>query len=291
MKSPFSARLGAYLVVFGLLCDLVIARVDRLQYAYREPLVPLPVAMLLAYGLVLFIRPSIAQLWEHDDLFDRATRRGFIARASGPWEATPGDISGRISSRLRRHVPPDPYCLKLSTVGLLYALPLAILVAAFMLGEGYGRSWRASHIFGLRVYVAGPSGMAQPWVERSYEKLVVKVTSEPDWFMGNKQIPDAEGRRIRRMPERFWRGRLSAIYHWRWYLNSKTMTQVEIQHALKQALSQRRVRFVYLDVDHAAPFLVAVEAIEAVKQAPDTRVVLVTEDDQLERCVINQRVL
>lgn len=280
MKFPFSARLGAYLAVFGVLCELIISRLERHDYPYREPFVSLSIVMLVAYGVTLFIRPSVAQFWERDDLFERATRRGFIARASGPWEAASGDSVTRIFSRLRRQVPPEHYCLRLSTLGLLLANALFILVATIMLGEAYARSWRASRIVGLRVYVAGPSGMMLPGLERGQERLLVKVTSEPEWFMDSKRIPEEEGRRIRRMPARFWRGRLRTIDHWKWYLNSKPMTQQNLQQTLREELGRRRVRFVYLNVDHSAPFHITVEAIEAVKQAPDTRVVLVTDGDR-----------
>ncbi|MBZ5542729.1 MAG: hypothetical protein LAO07_03505, partial [Acidobacteriia bacterium] len=138
------------------------------------------IALLIAYGVALFIRPSVAQFWERDDLFERATRRGFIASASGTWEAAPGDSFTRISSRLRRQVPPKLYCLRLSTLALFLVYLLIILVTTFMLAEGYGRSWRANRMMGLRVYVAGPSGMMLPDLERGQERLLVKVTSEPE---------------------------------------------------------------------------------------------------------------
>lgn len=276
MKLLFSARLGAYLAVFGVLGELVISWEERADHSYREPFVHFPIAMPVAYGILLLLRHWMAQFWERDDLFKRATQPAIISSASVRLEAGLGDALRRFSPRVRRHLPPNRYCLKLPALGLLYTYVLIIPFAALMLSEGYISSWRASQIVGLRAYVAGPSGWVQPWAEPAYEKLIVKVTFQPEWFLGSKRITEAEANRIWRKPVRSERCEVKVASRLRWYLNSKPMAMAALQRALKETLSQRRVRVVYLDVDHDAPFQVAVEAIEAAQQTPDTKVVLVT---------------
>ncbi|MGE5325734.1 MAG: hypothetical protein ACM3NO_01735, partial [Deltaproteobacteria bacterium] len=255
MRFPFSARLGAYFALFGILCQLYYLHwLSGSNYSYLKPFIPLPILMFISYGAVLFIRPTIAQFWERDDLFERATRRGFIASAAGPWNVSKEKSGARIQksesrsnvpnfefrfsnfirvSPLRRSVPPELYRLKPATLAFCYALPLTLMVATFVLGRGYGRSWVATHTFGLRVYVAGPSGFAAPGFERREDQLRVKVTYVPEWFMGSKQIGEQEALRIRKMPERRWRGTLESRYHRQWFLNSTPMTREEVQKALR----------------------------------------------------------
>lgn len=278
MKFPFSARLGAYLAIFGLLCELGISWIDRVDHSYRDPFVYLFLGLPIAYGAVLIIRPSIAQFWERNDLFERATRAGFISSATRQLNAEAGGFFGHLPSKLRRQVPPERHRLKLPVFAVLYSTVL-IFVIPFM------ATWVMATLLpgpgiGLRAYVAGPSGMVQPWMEPAYEKLVVKVKFQQQWFLGSNRITEAEADRLWRMLEDPRRHEVRTFDRLTWYLNLKPMTEAAMQGVLKEELSRRGSRFVYLELPHDAPFRVAIEAIEAVNQTPGTKVVLVTGNNR-----------